>query len=169
MALKPLNLKYWAGLASLIMGLAATLFFIYLLKADHGNQLWASLGFGQQGQTLNWCSNRVASLKVNGAEGTLKETDGQWRWDGPTDSKLNYLAIEKWFAKYCQISIAPIDFKDFGSQLVPLIEVGFVDGESTVFYDLGQNRLQVDEHIFKSSKLQKGLLELSKLLPISAH
>ena len=106
---------------------------------------------------------------MNGANGTLKEQDGQWQWEGTSTAKLNYLAIEKWFAKYCQVSIKPIDFKDFGSPLIPLIEVAFVDGESATFYDLGQNRMQVDEHIFKSSKLQKGLVELSKLLPMSAH
>jgi len=162
--MRNLGSRYWFALFSMVLGLGCTLFLVGNLRSDHGNQLWTSLGFGADSRTLNWCDNRVSSLGVPELNGKIYESEGQWLWKGSKQKTLEYLAVEKWFAKYCQIPIKRISIKDFTTPLTPRLEVSFVDGESLTIFDLGENRIQINEHIFESSQLQKGLGYLRNLI-----
>jgi|GEM_PF-2220775 len=165
--MKPSRLKYWLNFVALSSGLVLCIFFILMLKSEHGRQFWASLGFGSDGDTLNWCTNRVQTLKLPINNGSLVEESGKWLWKAPDlpDVELDYLTVEKWFAKHCQIPIKKVDFQDFNSRLLPLIEVEFVDGETAIFYDLGKERIQMDTFIFRSEAFQKAFQELQNFSP----
>ena len=57
----------------------------------------------RSGTRLNWCVERW----IHSAE-TKKafEEDGRWLWKMKEETfELDYLRVEKWFIKYCQISI----------------------------------------------------------------
>ena len=151
----------------MLTGLSACVFFIFLLKSDHARQFWASLGLGSQVEMLSWCSERVSkvSFPSNGG-GVVSEVDGKWQWestDGQT--QLDYLAVEKWFARYCQTPIESIALERFDTRLLPLMEVEFIDGNSGTFYDLGQGRIQWKQQIFKSPSFQTAFEEILRFGP----
>lgn len=162
--MRTLGRRYWFGLFSMVFGLGCTLFLVNTLRSDHGNQLWTSLGFGASTRTLNWCENRVSVMGIPALKGQLLENRGQWLWRGSVEKTLGYLDIEKWFAKYCQVPIQRVKIQDFTTPIKPWAEVQFVSGDNLTIFDLGQNRLQINEHIFKSEQLIKGLKSLKNLI-----
>ena len=108
--MKPSRLKYWMNFVALVSGLVLCIFFIFMMKSEHGRQFWSSLGFGGDGDTLNWCSNRVQTLNLPLNNGSLVEESGKWLWKAPDlpDVELDYLSVEKWFAKHCQFPIKKV-------------------------------------------------------------
>ena len=142
-----------------------TILSISWLKGGHGNQFLTSMGLGDEEQRLNWCSNRVASMTLSQKGSSIVEKSGKWLWLGTHEVELNYLDIEKWFAKYCQLNIKKVQFSDFNSPLNPILKVEFIDGEAATFYDLGEKRIQVQDQIFKSATFDKAIKELLDFAP----
>ena len=91
---------------------------------------------------------------------SITEEAGKWLWKSDTDVLLNYLSMEKWLARYCQLPIKKVPFKDFNAPMSPLLEVKFISGETATFYDLGEGRFQLQDHIFSSPDLDKAMKEL---------
>lgn len=80
-------------------------------------------------------------------------------WDGEDPQALDYLRVEKWFAKNC---LAPLD-KDQPQSLDeahPFVEVEFVDGTRMSIYQGEPGHFRIRDKVFASETLRQGLKEL---------
>jgi hypothetical protein len=154
----------------LLLALTATLYSIYLLDTGHMGDFWTSLGIGNKGQSLIWCSSRVTQLEDAKNKGwMLEEKNQQWQITKLSDTKnLNYLDLEKWLAKYCTLEITIYNNPDIlDMHLEPFAVARFNDGTSAKIYTLGdKNIFQINEVIFQSREFEQALQELKDLLKI---
>ena len=155
-----MKIGYWFKLLTLTIALSVTVLSIYWLNQGHMVKTLSSIGFSNNGQILNWCENRIQSLGIPSAQATLTEKAGRWVWQTQDTTPLNYLSVEKWFAKYCQIPVKKVNFEDFNSPMTPILEVTFISGETATFYDLGEGRVQLQNNVFSSPALQQAMKEL---------
>lgn len=158
-----MNLKTAVKLVSLLTALTATIVAIFLLKQGHLSSALTSMGFQKPGTRLNWCKERVASLHIYDTPLTLVEKQGQWMWDGEPPHELDYLTVEKWFARYCQIPVeAPIEGAkgETSKPMQAFMEVVFVDGQRTTLHWDQDKHFKIGKNEFISETLRQGLKEL---------
>ena len=152
--------KTLAKLVALLTALTATILAIFWLDQGHMSSFWTSLGLNKGGTRINWCEERVSSLYFYGPQAKLVEKAGKWTWSQQFEKELDYLRVEKWFAKYCQI---PVDKKldSQGPQAdQPLFEAQFIDGNRLSLYTDGQNTFRIRDKVFESETLRKAIKEL---------
>ncbi len=160
-----MSLKVAVKLAALLSALIFTIAAIIMLKQGHMESFWTSLGFST-GERLNWCSERVQSVYHFDSGSKLLEKDGKWIWQDNSQAEqvLEYLQVEKWFARYCQVPFENVPSTEDQDIIAPkaLLEVVFVGGDRlTIFktYTGGASFL-IRKHEFQSETLRKGLKEL---------
>ena len=166
----------------LLISLTATLIAIYWLKQGHSSAFLTSLGFSS-GQ-FNWCEERVKSLYLFDLKAKIQEVDGTWQWVKEDKKKtLDYLRIEKWFAKYCHISLdsdeegAEVDSESslafsgkkglgirpsFRKVSKAVFEVEFINGNHLVLKQK-KDYFKIGDRFFQSESFRKGLEELFAL------
>lgn len=157
-----MNLKVAIKLVALLSALTATIVAIFWLNQGHMDSFWTSLGVDRRGTRLNWCVERVDSLYLYESQEKLIEEDGQWLWQkGDQSQELDYLRVEKWFAKYCQIPIdEKLDASKNRSPFKPFLEARFIDGSRKTLSVAGSTSFRIDSHLFRSETLRKGIKEL---------
>lgn len=151
--------KLTLRLILLMLSLTATLSAIYWLKSDHMEAFWTSLGI-PTGQRLNWCEERVAQLYHFESGDKLLEEKSQWLWVDQNKKRqvLNYLEVEKWFARYCQVDYQSIE--DAPGPFRPVFEAEFIDGGRLTLYQSEEGLYRIREQIFASETLRQALKEL---------
>lgn len=156
-----MSFGYWFKLATLALAFSITIVCIYWLRDGHISQALHSMGVGGQGQVLNWCDQRVRSMVHIPSGAKIMESDSKWKWFGyHTDEVLlDYLSIEKWLAKNCQLPATPVE-NQVGGAAVPLLEVEFITNERFVFYDLGDGLIRARGQVFKAPTLREAVKEL---------
>lgn len=154
-----MSLKVVLKLAALLTALTFSVAAIVLLKQGHMNTFWTSLGF-PTGDRLNWCSERVHSIYHIPSGSKLLEKEGKWIWQYPDrgEKELDYLRVEKWFARYCQVPFEG-ESSDAGEKLPPLFEVVFV-GEDRLNIFGADHEFSIRNREFSSETLRNGLQEL---------
>ena len=151
-------LKIWLKLIFLLTSLAITVLAIVWLKQNHLSAFWTSLGFGSN--RFNWCEERVKSLYVFNLEAKLYEFEGVWYWKENSEARvLDYLRVEKWFARYCQVDAKVIDFVNLDQKSRVFFEVEFLGGNRLVLYEKG-DYFEIRGQFFQSEALRTGLKEL---------
>ena len=154
-----MSLKVAFKLVSLLTALTATVVAIYWLKQGHMNSFWTSLGLQEKGSRLNWCEERVDTLYFYNIEAKLTEKEGQWMWVTQKSRPLDYMMVEKWFAKYCQVSVTqPETMQMIG--FTPIFEAKFINGERLTLQSNGKDLFQIRDQIFRSETLRKAVKEL---------
>ncbi len=154
-----MTLKVFTQLFALFSALTATIVAIYWLKQGHMDAFWTSLGISRSDSRINWCEERVDTLHFYETGSKLLEKDGKWMWVGNTEKELDYLRVEKWFARYCQIPVDPITAPtESGAQAV--FEAAFIDGGRLSLYEFPSGSFKVRDQVFNSETLRKGLKEL---------
>ena len=167
----------WLQLALLLSSLAITILGIHWLKQGHLPVFWTSLGLGPS--YLNWCEQRVKSLYIfeanvnaNESQSTqismasrhlqvavLYESQGTWIWkQNETERKLDYLRVEKWFAKFCQVDAKPMD-NPLSTPKQTVFEAEFLNGKHLNLYKNGEG-FEIRGRSFQSEALHQGLREL---------
>ncbi len=156
-------LRIWFKVVFLLMSLVVIIFAIVLLKQNHLSAFWTSLGFSSN--RLNWCEERVKSLYVFNLEARLYETEGVWHWKQKNENwTLDYLRVEKWFARYCQVDADTVDFVDFNQESKVVFEVEFLNGDRLSLHERG-NYFEIRGQLFQSETLRRGLKELLAFSP----
>ena len=158
-------LKLSIRLALLIVSLIATIFAITWLKKGHMDAFWTSLGL-ENSARLNWCEERISDLYFFETSGKLYEEKGLWLWqqDGG-DRVLDYLRVEKWFAKYCQVDFSEdIEIASTG-KFRPVFEAQFIDGERLTLYISESGLFKARDRVFASETLRQALKELLAFAP----
>lgn len=135
-----------------------TIVAIFWLKQGHMKAFWTSLGF-DSGTRINWCEERVSSLYLFDSEAKLFERDSQWLWQQNREHPLVYLQVEKWFAKYCQLSITPVEAKPTGPAKA-YFEAAFINGNRLTLYAYPTGEFRFQDQIFNSETLRQSLKEL---------
>ena len=166
----------WLQLTLLLSSLGITILGIHWLKQDHLPVFWTSLGLSPS--HLNWCEQRVKSLyifesntsasesqntKISMASrhlhAVLYESQGTWIWkQNETQRKLDYLRVEKWFAKFCQVDAKPMD-NPVSTPKQTVFEAEFLNGKHLNLYKKGQG-FEIRGQFFQSEALGQGLKEL---------
>ncbi|MCB0377538.1 MAG: hypothetical protein KDD33_03525 [Bdellovibrionales bacterium] len=156
-----MSFGYWFKLAALALAFSITLLCIYWLRDGHLSQALNSLGVQGQGQVLNWCDQRVHSLVYIPSGAKIMEDNSQWKWTIPGSESvlLDYLSIEKWFAKYCHLPAEPIREEATG-MATPLLEVEFITSERFVFYEMENGFIRARGQVFKAPTLREAIKEL---------
>ena len=155
-----MNLKVMTKLVVLLTALTATIVAIFWLKQDHMNSFWSSLGVDNSGQRLNWCKERVSSVYFYDKQAKLLEKNGKWLWAKKEEQReLDYLRVEKWFAKYC---LAKVEKLDVHADIIPspLFEVQFIDGERLTIHQYPDGPFEIQNQVYKSDSLIEGVKEL---------
>ena len=154
-----MSLKVLTKLVALLTALTATVVAIYWLKAGHMNSFWTSLGIDRSGTRLSWCEERVGTLYFYDSKAKLMEKDGKWLWMGEVEKELDYLRVEKWFAKYCLI---PVDKMDVAKMEAanPVFEAQFIDGNRLSLHSNGEDIFKIRDQVFQSQAFRKALKEL---------
>ncbi len=161
----PMTTKVAIKLAALLTALTFTICAIIWMKNGHMNAFWTSLGF-ETGDRISWCSERVQSMYHFESGSKLLEKDGKWLWQDKdkSEKELDYLRVEKWFARYCQVPFAEISDSDEweSSNQKPLFEVAFIDSDrSTIFGRSDEGTVfKIQNREFQSETLRNGLQEL---------
>jgi hypothetical protein len=155
-----MSAKVLVKLVALLTALTATVVAMFWLKQGHMDAFWTSLGVDRSGTRINWCEERVSQILVYESGSKLLEKDGKWIWANSEENVLDYLRIEKWFAKYCQVSVTiPENYIMVAPN--PLVEVAFLDGNRLTIYEIGGAGLyKIRDKIFQSESLKEGLKEL---------
>lgn len=153
---------------TLVLALGMTIYCIYLLNQGHLTDFMGSLGMGEYSKTFNWCTNRVTKMEsLSKTTWTLEEKDKKWlvSTNGGEPLTLDYLAVEKWFAKYCLVRIQVYRNENLlDKHLEPFAKAQFNDGTLARIYTLEGDVFQINEVIFKSPQMKEGLAELQRLL-----
>ncbi len=158
-----MSLKIATKLVILLTALSATVIAIFWLKQGHMDSFWTSLGVSRSGARINWCTERVQSLYIYGSQEKLVEESGKWLWrSGSTRVELDYLRVEKWFAKYCQaeIDLPQVEDNVDNEGTSPLLEVIFVDGSRRTLFFRPPTGFEIGNQQFDSETLRKGIKEL---------
>ena len=110
------------------MGLARRVNLSVNVGVGHMDAFWTSLGFENTARR-NWCEERVGQLYLFETSGKLYEEKNRWLWhqDGE-DRLLDYLRVEKWFAKYCQVDFSEEIDSSMAVDFRPVFEAQFIDG-----------------------------------------
>lgn len=166
-----MNWKLALKVVTLLTALSATVYCIYLLNTGHSTDFMVSMGLGEKGQALNWCSNRLTKLESAepGKAWILQETDKKWMIsvDSSEPKALEYLDIEKWLAKSCTIKINIYNSeKILEMQSMPFAVASFNDGTQARIYILSEDVFQINEVTFKSYEMKTAIAELKALLKI---
>lgn len=167
-----MNMRIFFKSFFLMIALSATLYAVTLLNTGHMNDFWISLGLGKANQSLNWCRERVVKISGTNDAGTwtLFEEKQEWLIGKNSDpvQKLDYLEVEKWFAKNCIINIEiykNISILDMA--ILPFGVAHFNDGTNAKIISLGNEGVyQINEVIFKSKDWTQALEDLKNLLKI---
>ncbi len=147
---------------ALLSALTATIVAIFWLKQGHMDAFWTSLGVDRSGTRLNWCVERVDSIYFYETQEKLFEEEGRWLWKMKAGTQeLDYLRVEKWFAKYCQISIdEKLQTSENPVRFTPVFEAQFIDGSRKTLSQTNSDLFKIDSHQFRSETLRKGIKEL---------
>jgi hypothetical protein len=151
-------MKIWIKLVALLTALSATIVAIFWLKQSHINSFWTSLGLGSEAR-INWCSERVESLYFYDAKVKIYEHEAKWYLKSDSEKELDYLRVEKWFARYCQIAILRSDDKPRDEAKAD-VEIQFINGERLTIFTFPDSNFRINKLIFKSETLRQGLKEL---------
>ena len=152
-------IKVLIKLVILLTALTACIVAIFWLKQGHMKSFWTSLGLERTGTRINWCDERVASLHMYDSGAKLVEKDGKWLWVQGDERTLDYLRVEKWFAKYCQVGITPLAPAEI-SELHPIFEAVFINGDRISLHQGQRGHFKMRDQVFKSETLQNALKEL---------
>lgn len=157
--------------------LAMTIYGIYLMRSDYGSKTFEAFGFGLQSENfVAWCQTRVKKIEVSRGEVVylLHEENRKW-WvqesrDGQLSSpkELDYIAVEKWLAEFCQVktekNLTPQEA--MALPVSPIMNIELINGEKKTLFRIGETDLQIKGRAFASEEMEKGLLELYRLLAI---
>lgn len=165
-----MKLRFALKAITLFSALGFTLAAIYMLNTGHMSDFWTSLGFGQSGQSLNWCTDRLVKMESTApSPWSLEEKDRQWIFTMAPDpgKTVEYLEIEKWLAKYCTVEIKVYkDPKMFDLHLQPIANVYFNDNTKAQIYRLDDQLFQINEVVFTSAEMKAAIDDLYALLQI---
>ena len=151
-------LRVWFKLVFLFASLGVTIFAIVWLKQDHLSAFWTSLGLNSS--RFNWCEERVKSLYVFDSKARLYEDGGVWHWKQKNENRtLDYLRVEKWFARYCQVEADIIDVVNPDQKSRFVFEVEFLNGDHLILHEKG-DYFEIRGQFFQSEALRRGLKEL---------
>lgn len=153
-----MSLKVLAKLVALLTALTATIVAIFWLKQGHMDAFWTSLGIDRSGTRMNWCQERVGQLMFYETKAKLVESKGQWLWDQGEQKALDYLRVEKWFARYCQIPVEAGSTQTMPGK--PVFEAQFIDGTRLSLYSDGEKTFRIRDKVFQSETFQRALKEL---------
>jgi hypothetical protein len=157
-------MKVALKLAALVTALTVTLVAIIWLKQGHMDAFWTSLGF-QTGDRLSWCSERVRSVYHFQSGDKLLEKNGKWIWgfENGDEKVLDYLRVEKWFARYCQVPFQEVgpEQKAKLQKTEPLFEVQFIDSNRLTIFTIPEieTGYSIGNRPFQSETLRNGLQE----------
>lgn len=125
------------------------------------SQFWASLGLSHNEQRLNWCDERVQSIHFYNKDAKITEESGKWLWKSNDTVVLDYLSVEKWFAKYCLLPVVEPQLSgDSQAQGAPLFEALFVNGERLTFHQIDDEHVRLKGKVYRSKILREALKEL---------
>lgn len=155
-------LRYWFKIGVLVLALSATMVSIFWLKQGHMAQFWSSLGFRDGSTLINWCDERVSTVHFYNKSGKITEEAGKWLWrsKGKTDVTLNYLDVEKWFAKYCQVPFESVQEAQATDAGEPILEMVFITGDRLSFHKMGESQYKIRGKVYESKSLREALKEL---------
>lgn len=158
-------LKLSIRLILLITSLIATIFAITWLKKGHMEAFWTSLGFENTAR-LNWCEERVGQLYLFETSGKLYEEKNRWLWQQKGEDRvLDYLRVEKWFAKYCQVDFSKETDPAGTENFRPIFEAQFIDGQRLTLYRSESGLFKARDRVFASETLRQALKELLAFAP----
>jgi len=158
----------------LILGLGLTAYLIYGLNtrgippvvkalfglpaesAGPGRSAWYEESF-----KLSWCLTRVVSLvKPQGFK--LAQEGRAWIFSTPEEKVLDFVAVEKWFGRYCRVNATgAITMPGEGSK--PELFIKFVNGETEVLSITESGLFIWQDKVFSSPELSAALAELPQL------
>lgn len=162
------NFKFIFKITTILGALAMTVYCIYLLNQGHLTDFLGSVG-SPYSETLNWCSNRIVKIEAYNQTWTLEEKDKKWMITkgDQTPQTLEYLDVEKWLAKYCQVHIQIYRNSSLlDKPITPIAKAYFNDGKTALISVLGENTYQIADVSFKSIEMTEGLADLKKLLAL---
>lgn len=110
---------------------------------------------------LDWCDTRVKSLTREG-EPTLLQQKLKWLWDDGKRYELNFVAVEKWFGRYCRVRVERVSPAVLESPRAAMV-VEFIKGGVETLYRSANGYFSWKGEAFKSEELEKALQELSQL------
>ncbi len=159
------------GFKALTLGIAlsATVYSMYLLNSQHSTDFFTSLGFTSS-KSLTWCTDRLQRVEGMTTPWTLESKERQWILTLPQQSpvRVDPLAVEKWLARYCTVSIQPLSSeKILELKLTPSARLFFNDGQKALLYQKELLFFQINEVTFESHEFQEALRQLSQLLKVS--
>ena len=140
---------------------------MYCLKNDGMPQSVNQL-FGLKSKSksyLTWCDTRAQKLLINDSI-SLYQKDKDWfALVGEQESKLNAIAMETWFSKYCRLSVHFTDERPKGTMYSNQLDIRFVNGSQASFMrGQGVNIFKWRNRYFESPQLQKALSDLNKII-----
>ncbi len=110
---------------------------------------------------MDWCDTRVRARERPG-QPTLRQEKLKWLWQGDPVLELNFIAVEKWFGRYCRVMIDRVDPADLGT-VGPAMTVHFIKGEPETLMRSVGGVYRWRQEIFRSSELDQALKELEEL------
>ena len=159
----------------LVLALVLVLFAIYKIRGgslDRGVSAMLGIEAGQPEQNpkidgvighLDWCDTRVSEI-IRPNQPKLIQEKMKWIWEGNPSMELNFLAVEKWFAQFCEVLIdraRPVDFVE--SQAEAAMEVHFIKGNPTKLLMDKNGVYRWRNTVFRSAEMDAALQALSAL------
>lgn len=88
----------------------------------------------------------------------------KWMKKGPKAREVDFIAVEKWFGRNCDLKVRPIEqASEKLTQLTPALKVDFIKGKPMTFYRADNGAFYFRGRTFASEQLGKALKKLGEL------
>jgi hypothetical protein len=152
----------------LLLALGLTVYFIYSLQT-RGLPPALQAFFGMPANTtvasqvyqFSWCDTRVESI-IKPEEFKLTQDGRNWLLENPTQRVADFISVEKWFGRHCQIharSAVGGNDQDF----TPELFVKFVTGEVQVLKRNAAGLFSWRGKVFESPELTQAIEQIPQL------
>ena len=119
--------------------------------------------------SLKWCETRVRSL-IQPSGFQLEQKGMKWIGETETEKELNFIAIEKWFGRHCQLLVNPVALEAAEkTQFNPILFVQFIDQTAHAFGYKEGGVYTWRGQTFRSEQLDLALKELKDLVGLTAQ
>ncbi|MGE0763052.1 MAG: hypothetical protein AB7N80_07225 [Bdellovibrionales bacterium] len=166
-----LSVSYIVKLNFLVLGLLGVIFAMYKIQSgavsDAINMMMGVKAAeappppGTIVTQMDWCDTRVRSLGRPGKP-TLRQEKLKWLWQADPTLELNFIAVEKWFGRYCRVKIERLD-PDQLANAAPVLVVEFIKGAPETLLRSVAGVYKWRQEIFRSQELDQALEALEKL------
>lgn len=154
----------------LLLGLGLTIYFIYGLNAKGLSPGVLALFGIAPAQTVGsltestwtWCDTRVTALIRPDEKFKLSQEGSRWVVEDQSPREVNFIAVEKWFAKFCSVPAKSIE-ANAGEGFRPSMMVKFVNGQVEVLRQNDDGVFLWKGQAFAAPQMLEALEELTQL------